>query len=80
MIIFYGKVSMSLFIIHHFFLPLYLGQFSVIFLPIIWVAYCGFLGILMYIWHKFFNGVGSPEWLMGQRRRPGQRTGVSIKK
>ena len=71
MIIFYGKVSMSLFIIHHIFLPLYLGQFSIIFVPIIWVAYCGFLGILMYIWHKYFNGVGSPEWLMGQRRGSG---------
>ncbi len=71
MIIFYGKVSMSLFIIHHIFLPLYLGQFSIIFVPFLWVAYCGFLGLLMYIWHKYFNGVGSPEWLMSQRRRSG---------
>ncbi|MFX1346048.1 MAG: heparan-alpha-glucosaminide N-acetyltransferase domain-containing protein [Promethearchaeota archaeon] len=67
MVLFYGKVSMSLFIIHHIFLPLYLGQFSIVFLPLIYVAYCGFLGLLMYVWHKYFNGVGSPEWLMGQR-------------
>ncbi|MFX1374541.1 MAG: hypothetical protein ACFFA0_01905 [Promethearchaeota archaeon] len=67
MVIFYGKVSMSLFIIHHIFLPIYLGQFSIVFMPIMYVAYCGFLGLLMYVWYKYFNGVGSPEWLMGQR-------------
>ncbi len=64
LVLFYGKTSLSLFLIQYAFLPLYTGQFSIIFLPIIWVGYCGFLGLLMYIWLKYFDGVGSPEWIM----------------
>jgi uncharacterized membrane protein len=64
MLIFFGKVSLSLFLIQFLFLPLYLGQFSIIFGPFVFTAYSGFLGLLMYIWLKFFNGVGSPEWIM----------------
>lgn len=64
LVLFYGKTSLSLFIIQYLFLPLYTGQFSIIFLPIAWVGYCGFLGLLMYIWLKYFNGVGTPEWIM----------------
>ncbi|UCD02364.1 MAG: DUF1624 domain-containing protein [Promethearchaeota archaeon] len=64
LVLFYGKTSLSLFLIQYLFLPLYGGQFSIIFLPIVWVGYCGFLGLLMYIWLKYFNGVGTPEWIM----------------
>ncbi|MFX1303842.1 MAG: heparan-alpha-glucosaminide N-acetyltransferase domain-containing protein [Promethearchaeota archaeon] len=64
LVIFYGKTSLSLFLIQYLFLPLYTGQLSIIFLPIVWVGYCGFLGLLMYIWLKYFNGVGTPEWIM----------------
>ena len=64
MLIFFGNVSLSLFLIQYMFLPLYLGQFSIIFAPFVFAAYSGFLGLLMYIWHEFYNGVGSPEWLM----------------
>lgn len=64
LVLFYGKTSLSLFIIQFLFLPLYTGQFSIIFVPIIWVGYCGFLGLLMYVWLKYFNGVGTPEWIM----------------
>ncbi len=73
MVIFYGNVSLSLFLIQYLFLPLYTGQFSIIFLPILFAVYCGFLGLLMYIWLKFFNGVGSPEWLMSQLGKSGQK-------
>ena len=72
MAIFFGNMSLSLFLIQYLFLPLFLGQFSVVFFPIVYVAYCGFLGLLMYIWLKFFNGVGSPEWLMSQLGKLGQ--------
>ncbi|MCK4285638.1 MAG: hypothetical protein KAX18_05520, partial [Candidatus Lokiarchaeota archaeon] len=61
-----GKVSLSLFLIQYLFLPLYLGQFPIVFAPFVFAAYSGFLGLLMYIWQKFFNGVGSPEWLMSK--------------
>ncbi len=64
LVLFYGKTSLSLFLIQYLFLPLYTGQFSIIFLPIAWVCYCGFLGLLMYVWLKYFDGVGSPEWIM----------------
>jgi uncharacterized membrane protein len=72
-VLFYGKTSLSLFIIQFLFLPLYSRQFSIIFLPIVWVAYCGFLGLLMYIWLKYFNGVGTPEWIMRKIGSAGQK-------
>ena len=74
MLIFYGKVSLSLFLIQYLFLPLYLGQFSIIFYPIVGIAYCGFLGLLMYVWYKFFNGVGSPERIMTKLGQMGQKS------
>jgi uncharacterized membrane protein len=64
LLLFYGKTSLSLFLIQYLFLPLYSGQFSIMLYPIIWVGYCGFLGLLMWIWLKFFGGVGSPEWIV----------------
>ncbi|UCC19398.1 MAG: hypothetical protein JSV62_15040, partial [Promethearchaeota archaeon] len=73
LVLFYGKTSLSLFIIQFLFLPLFGGQFSIIFLPIIWVGYCGFLGLLMYIWLKYFNGVGTPEWIMGKIGSAGKK-------
>lgn len=80
MLIYYGKVSLSLFLIQYMFLPLYIGQFSIIFFPIIWVAYCGFLGLMMYLWMEYFNGVGSPEWIMIQLGKVGQKTEEFVKK
>ncbi|MFX0082027.1 MAG: heparan-alpha-glucosaminide N-acetyltransferase domain-containing protein [Candidatus Hodarchaeota archaeon] len=73
MVIFYGKTSLSLFLIQYLFLPLYIGQFSIIFFPLMWIGYCGFLGLLMYVWYKYFNGVGSPEWLMTKLGQLGQK-------
>jgi len=73
LVIFYGKVSLSLFLIQYLFLPLYGGQFSIIFLPIIWVGYCGFLGLLMYIWTEYFGGGGTPEWIMGKLGGAGKK-------
>ena len=40
----------------------------------------GFLGFLMYIWIEYGRGIGSPEWLMIQIGRIGQKTGENIKK
>ena len=80
MAIFYGNVSLSLFLIQYLFLPLFIGQFSITFAPFVIVAFCGFLGLLMYIWLKFFNGVGTPEWLMSQVGKLGQKKGSHNKK
>jgi hypothetical protein len=73
LVLFYGKASLSLFLIQYFFLPLFTGQFSIIFLPFVWVGYCGFLGLLMYIWLKYFNGVGTPEWMMTKLGSAGRK-------
>jgi len=72
-VLFYGKTSLSLFLIQYAFLPLYTRQFSIIFCLIVWVGYCGFLGFLMYIWLNYFNGVGSPEWIMRKIGSAGQK-------
>ncbi len=80
MAIFYGNVSLSLFLIQYLFLPLFIGQFSIVIIPFVYVAYCGFLGLLMYIWLKFFNGIGTPEWLMSQLGKKGQKKGSHNKK
>ena len=71
---FYGKTSLSLFLIQYLFLPLYLGSFSIMFYPMMFAGYVAFLGFLMYIWLKFFNGVGSPEWLMTQLGKRGKKS------
>ncbi|MHA1933330.1 MAG: heparan-alpha-glucosaminide N-acetyltransferase domain-containing protein [Promethearchaeota archaeon] len=73
MLIFFGNVSLSLFLIQYMFLPLYLGQFPIIFAPFVFAGYSGFLGLLMFIWHKFFNGVGSPEWMMSKLGSKGKK-------
>ncbi|MEE9378451.1 MAG: heparan-alpha-glucosaminide N-acetyltransferase domain-containing protein [Candidatus Lokiarchaeia archaeon] len=73
LLIFYGKSSLSLFLIQYLFLPLYIGQLSIIFIPFVYAGYCGFLGLLMYIWLKYFKGVGTPEWLMRKISSSGQK-------
>jgi hypothetical protein len=51
-----------------------------VFFPFICLAYLGFLGFLLYIWNEYGNGVGSPEWIMIQISRIGQKTGETVKK
>ena len=80
MLIYYGKVSLSLFLVHYTFITLFLNQFNIIFLPMIFIAYVGFMGFLMYIWNEFFNGIGSPEWIIVQIGRIGHKTGKTVKK
>ncbi len=38
------------------------------------------MGFFMYIWNEYGNGVGSPEWIMVQISRIGQKTGETVKK
>lgn len=80
MLIYFGKVSLSLFLIHFIFIPLFFNQFNVTFFLIISLSYVGFLGIFMYIWMEYGKGVGSPEWLMVQLGRIGQKSGEVVKK
>jgi hypothetical protein len=48
------------------FLPLYLGQFPITFFFFPVAGYVGFLGFLMYLWIRYFKGVGTPEWIMAK--------------
>jgi hypothetical protein len=50
------------------------------FFPFIYFAFVGFMGFLLYIWIEFAGGVGTPEWIMVQIGRIGQKTSKSIKK
>ncbi|TFF90187.1 MAG: hypothetical protein EU548_04270 [Promethearchaeota archaeon] len=79
MLKYYGKVSLSLFLIHYTFVPIFIGQFSIAVFPFIILAYIGFMGFFMYLWMEYWSGVGSPEWIMIQMGRVGQKTGEKVK-
>jgi len=64
MLVYYGKVSLSLFFVHQLFLGLFSREFGITLFLINNLTYVGFMGFLMYIWMEYANGVGSPEWLM----------------
>lgn len=77
---YYGKISLSLFMLHFIFIPLYEKQLNIFLFLVFYIANVGLLGFLMYIWIEYGNGIGSPEWLMVQIGRIGQKTGENIKK
>ncbi|MHA1459900.1 MAG: hypothetical protein ACTSO8_00310 [Promethearchaeota archaeon] len=80
MLSYYGKVSLSLFLLHFIFLSLFFQSLDIFGWVILLFSYLGFWGFIMYIWNEFYNGVGSPEWLMVQVGRIGQKTGKTVKK
>lgn len=80
MLIYYGKVSLSLFLIHFLFIPVFFSQFNITLFLIVGIAYLGFMGLIMYLWNEFWRGVGSPEWLMVQLGRIGQKSGEVVVK
>ena len=63
--IFYGKISLSLFLIHYIWLPLYVGILDLSNVWYFYVGFIAFLGFLMYIWNHQFEGKYSLEWMMG---------------
>ncbi|MFX0035883.1 MAG: heparan-alpha-glucosaminide N-acetyltransferase domain-containing protein [Candidatus Hermodarchaeota archaeon] len=79
-LIYFGKVSLSLFLIHFLFIPLFFNQFDVTLFLIISLSYIGFLGIFMYLWMEYGKGVGSPEWIMVMFGRIGEKSGQAVKK
>ncbi|MHA1933012.1 MAG: heparan-alpha-glucosaminide N-acetyltransferase domain-containing protein [Promethearchaeota archaeon] len=80
MLIYFGKTSLSLFLIHFLFIPLFFNQFNIPFFLIVSLSYVGFFGVFMYIWMEYAKGVGSPEWMMVQIGRIGQKSGEAVKK
>ncbi|MFX1481312.1 MAG: hypothetical protein ACFFCI_24795, partial [Promethearchaeota archaeon] len=77
---YYGKVSLSLFLLHFVFITVFLHSMDLILFVFVVFGYIGFWGFIMYIWNEFYNGVGSPEWFMVQIGRIGQKTGTTVKK
>jgi uncharacterized membrane protein len=73
MLVYYGKVSLSLFFVHQIFLGLFSWQFGIALFLINNLTYVGLMGFLMYIWMEYANGVGSPEWLMAAMGRMGNK-------
>jgi len=73
MLVYYGKVSLSLFFVHQIFLGLFWREFDLILFLITDLTYIGLMGFLMYIWMEYANGVGSPEWLMAAMGRIGKK-------
>lgn len=80
MLKYYGKVSLSLFLIHYMLITVFLWQFNIVVFVFVYFGYAGFLGFLMYLWNEFGNGVGSPEWIMLQMGRVSQKTSETVKK
>jgi hypothetical protein len=80
MLKYYGKISLSLFLLHYTFITLYYSFFDIVVFPFVWLGYVGFMGFLLYVWNEFFEGKGSPEWLMVQMGRIGQKTSHTVKK
>jgi hypothetical protein len=79
MLIYYGKVSLSLFLVHYMFIPLFPSQFNIVIIVFVVLSYLGFMGFFMYIWNEYGEGIGSPEWFMIQIGRIGQKTGEKVK-
>jgi len=67
-------------LLHFVFITLYLNSLDIIAYWFLLFGYVGFWGFIMYIWNEFYDGKGSPEWLMVQVGRIGQKTGKTVKK
>ena len=80
MLKYYGRVSLSLFLVHYIFITLFFRSLDIVLYFIVVISYIGFMGFFLFVWNEFYNGVGSPEWIMIQIGRIGQKTGQSVKK
>ena len=77
---YYGKVSLSLFLLHFIFITLFLSYLNLGVFVFVVFGYLGFWGFTAYNWNEFYGGMGSPEWFMAQVGRIGQKTGKTVKK
>jgi len=80
MLKYYGRVSLSLFLVHYIYVTLFFRALDFFTYIIVVISYVGFMGFFMFLWMEFYNGVGSPEWIMIQIGRIGQKTGHTVKK
>ena len=79
-IMYYGKVSLSLFLIHYMLYFFFPNSLDLIFFIFAIFGYWAFLGFLMYIWIEFGDGKGSPEWIIIQMGRTTDKVEDKAKK
>ena len=60
-----GKASLNLFLIEYIFISLFHLSLSLFYWIFIALSFLGFLPFLLYIWEKYADSVGTPEWLFG---------------
>ncbi|MHA1274893.1 MAG: heparan-alpha-glucosaminide N-acetyltransferase domain-containing protein [Promethearchaeota archaeon] len=71
---YYGQISLSIFLFHYIGLVLLFPYaFNIVFFPFICISFIGFIGLLFYIWFKYADGVGSPEWIMIKLGQKGKK-------
>ncbi len=70
---FFGQVSLSLFLFHYVGIVLLPYQLNIVFYPFVVLAYGALLGCGFYIWFRYGNFVGSPEWLIIKMGETGKR-------
>ncbi len=80
MLKYYGRISLSLFLVHYIYVTLFFRALDFFTYVIVVISYVGFMGFFMFLWMEFYNGVGSPEWIMVQIGRIGQKTTHNVKK
>ena len=65
MLKFYGKASLNLFLIEYAFTTIFQQSLTLFYFVFVVVTFIGFLGYLMFLWEKYGNSKGTPEWLLG---------------
>ncbi|MHA1669095.1 MAG: hypothetical protein ACTSV5_00810, partial [Promethearchaeota archaeon] len=80
MLKYYGRVSLSLFLVHYLFITLFFNSLDLVTFIFVVIGYLGFMGFFLFLWMEFYDGKGSPEWLMVQIGRIGKRTGDKVRK
>jgi len=78
-VMYYGKVSLSLFLIHYMLYFFFPNSLDLPFFIFAIFGYWSFLGFLMYIWIEFGDGKGSPEWIIIQMGRTADKGEDKVK-
>jgi uncharacterized membrane protein len=64
--IFYGRISLSLYLLVEFFAFMFSGVYPLWFFIIFYISTTAFVGFLLYLWRKYFENIGSFEWIVGK--------------
>lgn len=65
-LIFYGKKSLTVYLIHLLFLLLYFRSLTMLLFIPVSIFFIGFIGVLVYTWTHFYRGKYSLEWIFSK--------------